>query len=127
MKNRNASDEVIAIEVEPSTIIEQVNTTSTVSTSSTSKSKKKVPKLEPLTEVDMEEEGRVTAASTSFKSNKYGKRSRRNLQSQVKAESSQLDNKGDVYEERNKKRCLKEDRNMSKKDHLNKRAKIKKE
>ena len=124
---KNASDEVIAIEVEESSSIPvQVNTTSsTISTSTTSSSN--TYKLEPLTEVDMEEEGRVTATSTSFKSNKYGKRSRRKLQSQVKAESSTLDNKGDVYEERNKKRYLEEDRNMSKKDHLNKRARMKKE
>ena len=123
---KNASNEVKAIEVEESSSIPvQVNTISTVSTSTTSSSN--TYKLEPLTEVDMEEEGRVTATSTSLNSNKYGKRSRRKLQSHVKAESSKLDNKGDVYEERNKKRYLEEDRNMSKKDHLSKSARIKKE
>ena len=73
---KNASNEVKAIEVEESSSIPvQVNTISTVSTSTTSSSN--TYKLEPLTEVDMEEEGRVTATSTSFNSNKYGKRSRR--------------------------------------------------
>ena len=123
---KNASDEVIAIEVEESPAI--VNTSSTTTTSTTSTTSTTTTyKLEPLTEVDMEEEGRVTATSTSFNSNKYGRSSRRNLQSQVKAESSQLDNKGDVYEGKKKKRYLEEDRNRSKKDHLSKRARVKKE
>ena len=60
---KNASNEVIAIEVEvPSTVIDQVNTSSSTSRST----KRKLPISESFTEVDMEDEGIITVAKVSY-------------------------------------------------------------
>ena len=125
---KNASNEIIALEVEqPSTSTQVVSTTTTSSTSRSTK--RKLPILESLTEVDMEDEGIITVAKVSYEEpdELYKQRLRKRLCRRVKTEVPNWDNKRGKYKEIGKVGYLKTDRKMSKMDSLRSKKRIKKE